>query len=195
MSMMENPPLEQPSDKMATRRTKRRREYVVARVCAADAPISERELATGFVANQSIERSRPRSAVQVSLRHRDLPKLEAAGLVSWDRTEKTVAEPAETHGSNDGRTDTTAVLDELGASRGTASEDRRRRVVDVLGEMDEPIDARDLARELLTDGGEPSSDAVESMLSTLHHVDLPTLEADGCVEYDAAECTVVPRLE
>lgn len=130
--------------------------------------------------------------IRVRLRHVDLPKLEAAGLVSWDRTDGVVTrndhpfyESAQYHRIVDGDDDTQepTVPDPVS--------ERRRVVLSVLECRAEPVARDELAREVAAReaDGEPSTEAVADLRVALHHLHLPKLEAAGLIEYDADDGT------
>lgn len=69
--------------------------------------------------------------------------------------------------------------------------ERRERILEVLEDAPIPIDARTLALALV-DRDAPERiatagvDAVSDVETHLHHVDLPKLDAQGEIEYDAS---------
>lgn len=132
-------------------------------------------------------------SVRVELVHAHLPALAEADLVAWDDDDGTVA--AGTH----------PILDEPGFQRlleregaswdellDCLADERRRTVVAVLRARGEATPRRALAHEVVAreEGGDPSAEAVESTLRSLHHVHLPKLEAAGVVEIDRDAGTV-----
>lgn len=158
--------------------------------------LGERELAEelatdGGRSTATISRESARE-VHVALRHVDLPALDDAGLVAWDRDDGTVAAteqifredavPEERGATGDRGDDAAATLDE-----------RRRAVLSAIESRAEPVVMEDLARAVVaTDGGEDAApDAPRSAVVRLHHVDLPKLDEAGLVEYDSDEGTVV----
>lgn len=74
---------------------------------------------------------------------------------------------------------------------------RRRFVVDVLHGRENPIELRLLARAIAMrmpseDDEETSSDELDRVATTLHHIDLPRLDQADVVNYDPEERVVEP---
>lgn len=155
--------------------------------------MAERELAAELAWSRRAgpARALSREETHVELRHVHLPKLADADLVTWDVDEATVVETA------------TPATDERTFDRGVSEGDewddvlahdpdgRRRSVLTILESRGGSLGRADLAHEVAAReaDGEPSTETVEEVLVTLHHVHLPKLEAAGLVEYDAAEGT------
>lgn len=161
-------------------------------------PVTEEELAAR-VARSSGAGTAPttsREEAHVRLRHVDLPKLADAGLVAWDEDDGTVTAAAYPppydgtglHDSAFGR------VDEREDDEGTAvavnvPEGRRGAVLTILESRNAPQRRDDLAREVAAReaDGEPSTEVVEEVQVTLHHVHLPKLDDAGLIDYDADE--------
>lgn len=155
-------------------------------------PVAEEELAAELAGRSGGGPVRTLSgrAARIELRHVHLPTLADAGFVTWDENDATVtaaAHPARYDGTfervdggeNDEGTD--GIVD--------APNGRRRAVLGILESRYGPQGRDDLAREVAVReaGEEPSTEAVEEVLVTLHHVHLPKLEHAGLVDYDADE--------
>ena len=69
---------------------------------------------------------------------------------------------------------------------------RYRRIVSILEERSRPIAIDALARELLTEDRNVQTADERTLAVTLHHADLPRLDALGVLEYDRDEQTVTP---
>lgn len=147
-------------------------------------PVAVEDLAAALAANDETDLTAERD-VLIDLTHSVLPKLEAAGLV--ERSESGVAvadhpalsDPAIRRLLDDGAD---GVLDAL-------SDERRRITVSVLRSRSSPIDRRDLAaavaaRERHLSTSDVPEEAVSSVLASLHHVHLPTLENAGLIRID-----------
>jgi DNA-binding transcriptional ArsR family regulator len=165
------------------------RRRTLAALLDRDGPVSVGEL----TADLAVSAQREHRAIHIDLVHRHLPALEDAGLVAWDRDAGTVAtteDPAlgdpdlrRFIGREDGLAETIDCL----------ADEQRRTVLAVLG-REGAASRRTLARAVSEReaDGEPSPDAVEDALVTLHHVHLPKLADAGLVEYDAETGTVAP---
>lgn len=158
-------------------------------------PTTERELASELAGPPGAgpDRMRSRREAHIQLRHVHLPKLADAGFVTWDEDDATV-----TVADHPAVYDRTFVpVDERDDDDGTdvvedAPNGRRRTVLTVLESRDGPQERADVAREVAgrEAEGEPSFEAVEEILVSLHHVHLPKLAHAGLVEYDPDEGTV-----
>jgi hypothetical protein len=174
-------------------------------------PVSERELAENLASHPA--QSRSVDEIHYRLHHLALPKLDEAGLVTWDESDGTVraagdvavrtarpTRPEEPPGRRDPATNDPAI--EASNTEGPATGDtgtdaateRRRAVVALLEDGTGPTDRAALAYELAVreHGGAITSEAVEGIEMALHHADLPTLDRSGLLEYDAGSGTVVP---
>lgn len=133
--------------------------------------------------------------VHVALRHVDLPKAEAAGLVSWDEATGTVEPAADADLSEtevrqlfaDGWDDADAV----------SRQERRRAALALLRKTEGEVSLDDLAAEVAAHESEddiaPSASDVDDVGVALHHRHLPRFEEADLVEYDPAAGTVVYR--
>lgn len=134
--------------------------------------------------------------IRIDLLHGQLPLLEAAGLLEWDRPAGTVAptdhpllrELPPDGGLRPGIAGGTDVL-------ATLAKERRRTVLSVLEERDGPTTETDVARTIarLEAGadGVPGDETIDALRASLHHVDLPKLEEAGLVEHDRESSTAV----
>ncbi len=173
-----------------------RRRLVLATLAEEGSAVSVPELAThvaagvrdaSFVGVDGDERQHER----VGLVHRELPKLEAADLVEWDRDAGVVsasdypalAESGLSRVVESPGDDWDAVLESL-------AHDRRRVVLSVLVDHGSAIGRRNLARrtaarEQSVPADSVSPDDVDDVAASLHHVHLPKLrEADLLVDDD-----------
>lgn len=76
------------------------------------------------------------------------------------------------------------------------SDRRRRSVVAVLSDRNSPIELRELATAVTETASDPDDgppNATREVVTTLHHVHLPKLDAAGVIDYDSETNTVVPR--
>jgi len=170
-----------------------RRRRILSILRDADDPIDESTLARRLAvedpaADASEEGTR---SVRVDLAHVHLPKLEDAGLVERD-------DGAVTTGSH-------PILDEpefdrildgegdrLDERLSCLAHERRRVVLTVLDGRSGPVPQQAVAHEVVCRerGVDPSAEAVESALRSLHHVHLPKLADAGLVEFDREAGTV-----
>ena len=67
---------------------------------------------------------------------------------------------------------------------------RRRRVLAVLRDAEEPLTLEEVAAELAGRWGDPEREHLDRVRLSLHHWHLPKLAAAGAVDYDAGERTV-----
>jgi DNA-binding transcriptional ArsR family regulator len=148
------------------------------------------ELATYLVAGErdkplvevgafDVERIRP------DLVHNQLPRLEDAGLVRWDRSEQSVA-----------TTDHPALLDptfeRIVATMADGWDDvlanladkHRRLVLATLADHDGSMTTTDLAEEVAARDSAIEGDADTRVQAKLYHVHLPKLRQAGLVSYD-----------
>lgn len=127
--------------------------------------------------------------IQVDLVHAQLPVLEAASLVDWDRQEGTVS-TRDHPVLNDPKFQRILETEAEGWDDVLANlaNDRRRIILSVLKDRDAPMARADLAIEIHAHetGGRSDLDydAVQDCCATLHHVDLPKLQQAGLVAYD-----------
>lgn len=153
-------------------------------------PLTPDELAAGLVtADPSAVSEAERESVRVDLRHRCLPKLEAAGWIERRSDGFVVDEPLPVE-----RLDLSipSLRDPEHPSWEEVSvllaRPIRREILSIVADQRERLTVDELAatlrkRGVSSDGGRPLSIA-------LHHVDLPTLADVGVVEYDRDERTV-----
>lgn len=139
---------------------------------------------TGAPADGAIERCR------IQLRHVDLPKLRASGLVSVDDDQRTVAVPDDETLENPL---IQALLETEDDEQARMLADRRcRQILEVFETLGTRLGRAQLARELVSRRAAPppDDDAVRSAEVGLHHESLPKLAAAGLVAYDAEDGTV-----
>lgn len=165
------------------------RRLLLAHVLDRASPVSVRELATQIVAERdgipladvppdALTRTR------VELCHTHLPPLDEAGLLEWDREENTVA-------ANDQpgletpqlqqllEVDTDAVVEAIAT-------DERRRVLEVLADVDGQIDRATLAQHTLARVHDVSPTEIpereqQDLSVRLYHVHLPKLRQAGVI--------------
>ena len=134
------------------------------------------------------------------LRHVHLPSLAAAGLIEHDTENHTVSlaehpafeDPGILEVIGDDPPDSP---DSLDAFFRAIAEGRRRTALDALSHQFGSVHVETLARELAASGrdvrpSEMPDEDVESVLTSLLHVDLPHLSDAGLIEYDADDATV-----
>lgn len=161
-----------------------RRRALLGALLGRSSPADVRELAGRLASADGTDRRR----VRVDLVHAHLPKLERAGLLSWDREESTVAVAA--HPALDDprfRRLLEAEGDGLDETLSTLAARRRRLLVTVLRDERRPMPRAELAEELLRresggDGVGPRERA--RVVASLHHVHLPMLADAGLIDYD-----------
>lgn len=157
-----------------------------------DDPVTERELVADLV--NVARRSEPsesvaeRPSVHTDLLHTHLPVLADAGLISWDREAATV-DTASHPAFDDPRFELILNVEADGLNDALANLDseRRRVLLTTLRDADGSMTRKDLARELLRSDDvdlEPSRDAIDDVIASLYHVDLPALDDADLIEYD-----------
>ena len=139
-----------------------------------------------------------------ALHHNHLPKLEAAGLVAHESAAGTVTLTERIEADTPLLAPKSQMPDDRlwTALSALQQNDRRERLLDVLGEHENGLSRMALAMELRerdemveTDGGfEPLAErsAVERLEVSLHHVDLPKLADVGLLTYDPETAMVEP---
>lgn len=181
----------------------RRRREVLSVLQARDGAVSERDLAERVAARID---DAPRGAgpsedrvsrVQTGLHHTHVPKLAEVGLV--ERRDDGVAletdHPALGDPAVEWATETSAAEDRLDAVFEALADGRRQRVLEALVEMYHPLEPREIAvlvaaREENCSPQSVSTEAVDSVHTSLHHVHLPVLAEADLVERDESEGTV-----
>jgi hypothetical protein len=174
-----------------------RRRTVLSVLSAQSEPVSESTLAARVRAEE--RRSPPPDSADVALDHVltelyhiHLPKLDAAGLISWhDGTVEARFEGWSDYRPQAARSvDRDTIWDRWEPKRDDVA--LRRHVVDVLGDVDRPIPLSELATaladhvDLSATGtvGDESADDGDRLLAVLHHVHLPMLDQTDVVRYD-----------
>lgn len=150
-------------------------------------------VADGRTAESTAADGGVRKRTHVALVHRELPKLDEAGLVEWDRDSGTVA--AADHPA----LDCSELRRVLAAPRAEwddvlecLAHDRRRVVLSVLVDHGGAIGRRNLARRTLARERDAptsslSANDVDEALASLYHVHLPKLRDAGLVVDDGLE--------
>lgn len=133
--------------------------------------------------------------IHVALRHVDLPKADAAGLVSWDESSGTV-EPADEADLSETEA-RQLIADGWDDADAVSRNGRRRAALAFLRESEGEVTLNDLAAEVAAhetdDDVAPSAGDVDEVGVALHHRHLPRFEAADLVEYDPTAGTVVYR--
>lgn len=168
-------------------------------------PISEDDLAARLVAQEGGDRpdaplGGERDPIRIDLHHGHLPKLEAAGLIEWNRngvapTDHWVYDESSPLTSSTG-------FGERDPSTNDRLFDRladryNRETVSILAERSGPITVDELAgrlaRRIHAPEEESPAETVRRVRTSLHHNNLPTLADTGVIEYDPDRDTVVYR--
>lgn len=174
-----------------------RRRAVVAALRGAPDDLSERELAArtvsrldgtepGQVSDDACQR------VRIGLHHRDLPKLEAVGLVERDEAESRVGLDTHPALSDPG---IRSVLESPSADESVAAlfealaDERRQRVLSLISGLRRPIELREIAAHVAAHERACSQSAVpdevvERVYAELWHAHLPKFRDADVVEYD-----------
>lgn len=177
-----------------------RRRHILTLLLDRMSPVTEEDLAINLAATEQ-EKSllavteEEVQSIRTGLTHVQLPALENANLVSWDRTTETVTttdHPApqdpkftriietDAHGWDD-------VLANLAYTR-------RRIVLSILKDQKAPISRTALAQRITTyetdEGTTSDVDPSEALCASLHHVHLPRLQQAGFITYDTDANTV-----
>lgn len=151
---------------------------------------AERDVAPSTLTDEDVR------AARADLRHARLPALVDAGLVVRDGTDETVTttdhpvyddpEFERAAGVDPGSEEWDAVFDCLATPR-------RRAVLSILAGRSRPMSWQDLARAVAArdPGREGAAGGVDDVLASLHHVDLPKLDAAGLVDTDLHARTAV----
>lgn len=172
----------------------RRRRHVVRLLVDARSPLSVEDLAIHLA---TMDGEKPLSEVterEFRSRRTDLtqillPRLEDAGLLTWDQEDGTVTTTG--HPAFDDPKFERIVEPETGnwdAVLANLAHERRRVALSELKAESVPMTVTDLARTMAAHEtnteAERDRDAVESLCTSLHHVHLPKLAEAGLVEYD-----------
>lgn len=172
-----------------------RRRRVLEHLQGQSDRLSERELAARVAASdREADEDVSDETVRehhVALRHVDLPKVEAAGLVSWDESTGTV-EPADDLDLSE--PEIRQLFPDSWDDPTTVSQyERRQAALAALREMGGETTMTDLAAKVAAyevDDDAPAAGDIDDIGVALHHHHLPTLEDAGLVEYDPASETV-----
>lgn len=156
-----------------------RRRRLLAVVADRPSPVPVDDLAARLADDPRGESSLDRRSVLIDLRHAQLPTLDDAGLIEWDRDAATVAlatdaldDPAfQTH------------LEHLESSwdpivSALAHRDRRR-ILSIVAGRRTPIGRDRLARTLADRAGEHDPSTTDRIATALAHTHLPTLVDAG----------------
>lgn len=145
---------------------------------AARMVAEERRVTTGDVSEQSIRQQR------LCLHHVDLPKLAAAGLVRWEKTDETVATTDHPLFTDPGFQQLLGTTDDAVVE--AMARDASRHALVVLRSTAEPVSRDYLARKLAAHetGDEPPAETRERLSIRLHHAILPKLDEGGLVDWD-----------
>lgn len=176
----------------------KRRRYIIRLLQDRISPVGLRELATNLAAEEEnkplVDVTQDEVAdICADFVHVQLPKLEEADLITWNRETETV-ETTDNPALQDPKfqqiidttdTDWNAVLANL-AHR------RRRIILSVLKEYDGAMARAELAKVVVAreDGDiqdTQPTDAAEDLLVQLHHVHLPKLQQAGLISYNTDE--------
>ena len=182
---------EELSNTIFTALASEQRRLVIDVVVDRSSPVDERELATFLAARErdielgDVTHEQRRRAL-AALRHRVLPELEEARLVERRDDGVTMADhPTVSHATIGRLLDADPPDDVLRA----LANGRRRDVYAILAAEGPSIDRRTLARAVAAREYDVAPEAVpdrevDDVLTTLHHVHLPTLEDADVLEYD-----------
>lgn len=176
-----------------------RRMDLIETLITGPTPMSVESLATSVAARYGSKAEEDvsdeeRHAVQVSLHHHHLPKLEAKRFIAWDREAGTVSLPESFPVT---RAEFEALLD---AHRQESAQEfepvleqpRRQVAMSVISNADEPLSAERLARSVVafehrSEPEQVSTQAADRVCVSLYHSHLPALANAGLVEFDAEE--------
>lgn len=175
----------------------RRRRTLLDLLLDRVSPVAEREVAIHLAATEQ-EKSITGvtqdevQTIRADLHHVQLPTLEEAGLIEWDRNEETVTTKGHPALWNpDFKRIIKTKAPGWNAVIANLADVNRRIILAVLADQDGPLSRTELAQEVLTrkSDGDPQSD-LETFLISLHHVHLPKLADAELVVYDADTKTV-----
>lgn len=178
--------------------TDRRRRQILRLLGNDSESVTERELAEQLVVDdgkKSIEDVAEATieGVRIRLQHVHLPRLDDAGLLSWDESDETVVSTDNPVWDDPEFQGLIEMDDEdWDAVVGSMTDDRLRKVLSVLESGEESVRRDVLAHKIAAReaNGESWADALDSVRTELHHVHLPKLEGAGLVEYDVDDGTV-----
>lgn len=176
--------------------TDRQRRELLTTLASFDEPVGlrtlVRELLPGVTGTTDADADEPpHHRLATMLHHCYLPRLADAGVVAYDAAERTVAldDPLfERAGVAGGAVGTNSLAGPSCPDDRRRS--RRRRVVDEVERLGRAVAVSELAARLVTrEETEPwttSDDAHRDLTVALYHVDLPLLDDEGRLAFDAA---------
>lgn len=175
-----------------------RRRRILSILDGYTAPVTVGDLAARIVADES--EMRPENvrgddvkAVQTDLQHVQLPVLQDAGWIEWDRSERAVTKTSHPALRTSAVRTHVPMLDPSWDHVVSALANRRRRLIITLAnDRQTPIQRDDLVDALATRERELGiEDVSEAQIRTsLHHQHLPTLAQAGLLEYDHEDATI-----
>lgn len=176
-----------------------RQRRILALVLKQSGSISERDLASQLAAREAEESlaavtEQAHQRIQIALAHRCLPELEAAGWIERRPAGIVMAEQLSVEWIEESLPaleDPAVPWDALAA---LLAHSRRQHIMSIIVDHTPPLTLdelgtalRDFEQASRTRG---EADDESTLLTTLHHVDLPILEEVGLIEYDSAEKTI-----
>lgn len=173
-----------------------RHRRVLALLLERSDPISTSDLASRLAAREEAEvTEQVRQQIWLDLYHRRLPELEAAGWIER-RQEGIVTTGRLPLERMDAFPDPDALTFPVWEALAVLlAHPRRRHVGSIIADSERPLTLTELATALM--GSERSSwrpDTTEStLLTTLHHIDLPALDEVELIEYDSDGKTIAQR--
>ncbi|ADB63576.1 hypothetical protein Htur_4807 (plasmid) [Haloterrigena turkmenica DSM 5511] len=181
----------------------RRRRTVLNLLQNRTAPVSDEEVAIHLIAEEQEKRlvdvtEDEMQTCRIDLKQSQFPVLETAGLINWEREAETVI--TSNHPVLQNPTFTRVIETDWNGWDDVLANlmyKRRRLVLSVLTDYDNPLSRVALARELAAhevDKEETLDSAtIDAICADLHHVHLPKLVTAGLIEYDARSGAVSYR--
>lgn len=173
--------------------------HILAILAEEPRPLTDRDLAVQLsgreedkpITELSVDEIRRRL---IELHHRYLPKLEALGWIDRHPEGIVLTDQVPSGDSEFGlppRLDSEIQWDILSV---LLPHSRRQKIVSVLAQQCQPLTLEELATEVKSDGqisGTMDESGCDLTLSAyLHHVDLPSLDEVGLINYDSTEKTI-----
>lgn len=176
-----------------------RKRRVLALLLEQSGPIPKRDLASHLTAREaktlpSVMTEQAHRRILIDLSHRCLPELEAAGWIERRPAGIVTTEQVPVEGMDGWLSrgdDSDVPWDALAA---LLAHPRRQHIVSIIAKHSQPLPLDELGTALMA--SEQASRTTDrdgdksTLLTTLHHVDLPTLEEVGLIEYDRDEKTI-----